>query len=154
MLTCTHFCLAPADVEGNAETATVVDLVPWTEYEFRVIATNTLGTGEPSSPSPKDRTLEAGNIVSWLLHTIYRLWSQRNFKMWWKCGAAVQLSILIFIHHHFIIALFTYVKYCCRNESAHIPSCCASYSRNMLPSSPHKPLQMSTLLKLYTEIQL
>lgn len=58
-----HFSVAPADVEGNEEMATVVDLFPWTEYEFRVIATNTLGTGEPSSPSPKDKTLEASKIV-------------------------------------------------------------------------------------------
>ncbi|XP_061577050.1 contactin-1a [Cololabis saira] len=55
---------SPADVEGNAETATVVNLFPWTEYEFRVIATNTLGTGEPSSPSPKDRTLDAVPVVA------------------------------------------------------------------------------------------
>uniref|UniRef100_A0A3Q3XAI1 Uncharacterized protein n=1 Tax=Mola mola TaxID=94237 RepID=A0A3Q3XAI1_MOLML len=55
---------SPADVEGNEETATVVDLVPWTEYEFRVIATNTLGTGEPSSPSPKEKTLEAIPVVA------------------------------------------------------------------------------------------
>ncbi|XP_068169089.1 contactin-1a-like isoform X1 [Antennarius striatus] len=54
----------PADVEGNAEMATVVDLFPWTEYEFRVIATNTLGTGEPSSPSPKDRTLDSVPVVA------------------------------------------------------------------------------------------
>jgi len=39
--------------------ATVVDLLPWMEYEFRVIATSTLGKGDPSSPSPKDRTVEA-----------------------------------------------------------------------------------------------
>ncbi len=58
-----HFSAAPRDVEGNKEMATVVDLFPWTEYEFRVIATNTLGTGEPSSPSPKDRTLEARKIT-------------------------------------------------------------------------------------------
>lgn len=58
------FSAAPADVEGNEETATVVDLVPWTEYEFRVIATNTLGTGEPSSPSPKEKTLEASKKMS------------------------------------------------------------------------------------------
>uniref|UniRef100_UPI003AACDCA7 contactin-1a-like n=1 Tax=Centroberyx gerrardi TaxID=166262 RepID=UPI003AACDCA7 len=55
---------SPADVEGNAETAAVVDLFPWTEYEFRVIATNTLGTGEPSSPSAKVTTLDAVPVVA------------------------------------------------------------------------------------------
>ncbi|XP_042267898.1 contactin-1a-like isoform X2 [Thunnus maccoyii] len=55
---------SPANVEGNAETATVVDLFPWTEYEFRVIATNTLGTGEPSSPSRKEKTLESVPLVA------------------------------------------------------------------------------------------
>lgn len=44
--------------------ATVIDLLPWIEYEFRVIATNTLGDGEPSSPSPKEKTLEAGKVMS------------------------------------------------------------------------------------------
>lgn len=55
---------SPAVVEGNAESATVVDLFPWTDYEFRVIATNTLGTGEPSSPSPKDKTLDSFPVVA------------------------------------------------------------------------------------------
>lgn len=55
---------SPPDVEGNEEMATVIDLSPWTEYEFRVIATNTLGTGEPSSPSPKDKTLESVPVVA------------------------------------------------------------------------------------------
>uniref|UniRef100_A0A4W5QUR0 Contactin 1 n=1 Tax=Hucho hucho TaxID=62062 RepID=A0A4W5QUR0_9TELE len=55
---------SPPDVEGNAEAAMVVDLFPWTEYEFRVIATNTLGTGDPSSPSPKVTTLEAVPVVA------------------------------------------------------------------------------------------
>ncbi|RVE71610.1 hypothetical protein OJAV_G00053470 [Oryzias javanicus] len=55
---------SPADVEGNAETATVVNLSPWTEYEFRVIAANILGSGEPSKPSPKERTLEAVPVVA------------------------------------------------------------------------------------------
>ncbi|KAK6317847.1 hypothetical protein J4Q44_G00111380 [Coregonus suidteri] len=55
---------SPSDVEGNAETAMVVDLFPWTEYEFRVRATNTLGTGDPSSSSPKVTTLEAVPVVA------------------------------------------------------------------------------------------
>uniref|UniRef100_A0AAV2L3E5 Contactin 1 n=1 Tax=Knipowitschia caucasica TaxID=637954 RepID=A0AAV2L3E5_KNICA len=53
-----------AIVEGNSESATVVDLFPWTDYEFRVIATNTLGTGEPSSPSPKEKTSESFPVVA------------------------------------------------------------------------------------------
>uniref|UniRef100_A0A671RTN3 Contactin-1a-like n=1 Tax=Sinocyclocheilus anshuiensis TaxID=1608454 RepID=A0A671RTN3_9TELE len=47
------------NVEGNAEMSSVINLTPWTEYEFRVIATNTLGTGPPSDPSPKITTREA-----------------------------------------------------------------------------------------------
>lgn len=54
------FPAAPPEVEGNAETATVVDLSAWTEYEFRVFAANTLGTSEPSSPTTKEKTLDAG----------------------------------------------------------------------------------------------
>ncbi|XP_047452127.1 contactin-1a isoform X2 [Mugil cephalus] len=55
---------SPAEIEGNAETATVVDLFPWTEYEFRVTAANTLGTGQPSSPSPVIKTLESLPVVA------------------------------------------------------------------------------------------
>lgn len=50
------FFLDPSDIEGNMESATVIDLIPWMEYEFRIIATNTLGTGEPSMPSQRIRT--------------------------------------------------------------------------------------------------
>ncbi|KAM9312647.1 contactin-1 [Gastrophryne carolinensis] len=52
------------NIEGNMESARVIDLLPWMEYEFRVIATNTLGTGEPSFPSPKIRTEGAAPIVA------------------------------------------------------------------------------------------
>uniref|UniRef100_A0A672IRB5 Contactin 3a, tandem duplicate 1 n=1 Tax=Salarias fasciatus TaxID=181472 RepID=A0A672IRB5_SALFA len=37
---------------------TVTDLSPWVEYEFRVLAANSIGTGEPSKPSNKSRTKE------------------------------------------------------------------------------------------------
>lgn len=43
---------------GKHLSATVVDLSPWVEYEFRVLATNIIGTGEPSKPSKKARTKE------------------------------------------------------------------------------------------------
>ncbi|KAM3924204.1 contactin-1 isoform 2-T3 [Leptodactylus fuscus] len=52
------------NIEGNMESARLIDLIPWMEYEFRVIATNTLGTGEPSVPSPKIRTEGAAPIVA------------------------------------------------------------------------------------------
>ncbi|XP_007244394.3 contactin-1a [Astyanax mexicanus] len=55
---------SPPNVEGNAEAATVDGLIPWTEYEFRVTATNTLGTGEHSNPSPKIQTLDAVPVVA------------------------------------------------------------------------------------------
>ncbi|XP_056429916.1 contactin-1 [Hyla sarda] len=51
-------------IEGNMESARVIDLIPWMDYEFRVVATNTLGTGEPSLPSPKIRTEGAAPIVA------------------------------------------------------------------------------------------
>ncbi|KAF7467747.1 hypothetical protein GHT09_000794 [Marmota monax] len=50
----------PANIEGNAETAQVLGLTPWMDYEFRVLASNILGTGEPSGPSSRIRTKEAG----------------------------------------------------------------------------------------------
>lgn len=52
--------VAPEVIDGNTHTATVVELNPWVEYEFRVVASNRLGGGEPSLPSEKVRTEEAG----------------------------------------------------------------------------------------------
>ncbi|XP_053772136.1 contactin-2 [Desmodus rotundus] len=54
----------PANIEGNAETAQVLGLTPWMDYEFRVIASNILGTGEPSGPSSRIRTKEAAPSVA------------------------------------------------------------------------------------------
>lgn len=39
-----------------------VQLNPWVEYEFRVVATNAIGTGDPSVPSRGVRTKEAGKL--------------------------------------------------------------------------------------------
>ncbi|XP_016417720.1 contactin-5 isoform X2 [Sinocyclocheilus rhinocerous] len=49
----------PDPVTGNMESAMAVELNPWVEYEFRVVATNGIGTGDPSTPSRAVRTKEA-----------------------------------------------------------------------------------------------
>uniref|UniRef100_A0A8C6VAA4 Contactin 6 n=1 Tax=Naja naja TaxID=35670 RepID=A0A8C6VAA4_NAJNA len=46
----------PEVINGKTHTATVVDLNPWVEYEFRVVAANSVGIGEPSAPSELLRT--------------------------------------------------------------------------------------------------
>uniref|UniRef100_A0A8C5HVP9 Contactin-3-like n=1 Tax=Gouania willdenowi TaxID=441366 RepID=A0A8C5HVP9_GOUWI len=46
----------PEVVNGNLLTATVVGLNAWVEYEFRVVARNVVGLGEPSPLSAKTRT--------------------------------------------------------------------------------------------------
>lgn len=51
--------VVPEVVNGNMLTATVVGLNAWVEYEFRVVACNTVGLGEPSPPSAKTRTEDA-----------------------------------------------------------------------------------------------
>nr|KAF6473715.1 contactin 3 [Rousettus aegyptiacus] len=53
----------PAVIDGKTHTATVVELSPWVEYEFRVVASNKIGGGEPSLPSEKVRTEEAAPEV-------------------------------------------------------------------------------------------
>lgn len=50
------FMPVPEVVGGHRLTATVIDLSPWVEYEFRVLASNTIGTGEPSKASKQART--------------------------------------------------------------------------------------------------
>ncbi|KAF4008826.1 hypothetical protein G4228_000704 [Cervus hanglu yarkandensis] len=49
----------PEVITGDMESAMAVDLNPWVEYEFRVVATNPIGTGDPSTPSRMIRTNEA-----------------------------------------------------------------------------------------------
>uniref|UniRef100_A0A673FUJ6 Contactin-3-like n=1 Tax=Sinocyclocheilus rhinocerous TaxID=307959 RepID=A0A673FUJ6_9TELE len=52
-------CSVPEVINGNTLTATVVGLNAWVEYEFRVLASNSVGMGEPSPPSTKIRTEDA-----------------------------------------------------------------------------------------------
>uniref|UniRef100_A0A3Q3GA80 Contactin 3a, tandem duplicate 2 n=1 Tax=Labrus bergylta TaxID=56723 RepID=A0A3Q3GA80_9LABR len=49
----------PEIIDGNTVTATIVDLNAWVEYEFRVLARNSVGVGEPSPVSVKTRTEDA-----------------------------------------------------------------------------------------------
>nr|XP_015197270.1 PREDICTED: contactin-5 isoform X3 [Lepisosteus oculatus] len=49
----------PDPVTGEMESAMAIELNPWVEYEFRVVATNAIGTGDPSAPSRVVRTKEA-----------------------------------------------------------------------------------------------
>ncbi|XP_028320598.1 contactin-5 isoform X3 [Gouania willdenowi] len=49
----------PETVTGDMESAMAVELNPWVEYEFRVVASNAIGTGDPSAPSRGVRTKEA-----------------------------------------------------------------------------------------------
>ncbi|KAK1899962.1 Contactin-5, partial [Dissostichus eleginoides] len=49
----------PDPVTGDMESAMAVELNPWVEYEFRVVASNAIGTGDPSAPSRGVRSKEA-----------------------------------------------------------------------------------------------
>ncbi|ETE66915.1 Contactin-3, partial [Ophiophagus hannah] len=49
----------PDVIDGRTFMATAIDLNPWVEYEFRVVANNKIGGGEPSLSSEKVRTEEA-----------------------------------------------------------------------------------------------
>ncbi|XP_041748487.1 contactin-4 [Coregonus clupeaformis] len=58
----------PDSVPGQMFHATVIDLNPWVDYEFRVVAINNVGVGEPSMQSKQIRTkgavpeLAPGNV--------------------------------------------------------------------------------------------
>ncbi|XP_048813626.1 contactin-6-like [Lagopus muta] len=54
----------PEVLNGRTHKATVVDLSPWVEYEFRVVASNSVGTGEPSKPSALLKTKAAVPTVT------------------------------------------------------------------------------------------
>lgn len=64
LLTVYCFCFfsVPEVIDGNTLTATVVDLNAWVEYEFRVLAKNSVGVGEPSPVSVRTRTEDAGTV--------------------------------------------------------------------------------------------
>uniref|UniRef100_A0A3Q2C979 Fibronectin type-III domain-containing protein n=1 Tax=Cyprinodon variegatus TaxID=28743 RepID=A0A3Q2C979_CYPVA len=55
--------LVPDPVPGQMMHATVKDLSPWVEYQFRVLAINSVGVGEPSIPSEQIRTKAAPKVA-------------------------------------------------------------------------------------------
>lgn len=56
--------LVPDSVPGQMMHATVRNLSPWVDYEFRVVAINSIGVGEPSTHTKQIRTKAAGTL--WL----------------------------------------------------------------------------------------
>ncbi|XP_015730838.1 contactin-6 isoform X1 [Coturnix japonica] len=54
----------PEVLNSRTHRATVVDLSPWVEYEFRVVASNSVGTGDPSKPSALMKTKAAVPTVA------------------------------------------------------------------------------------------
>uniref|UniRef100_A0A8C5KKF8 Contactin 6 n=1 Tax=Jaculus jaculus TaxID=51337 RepID=A0A8C5KKF8_JACJA len=54
----------PEILNGQTYNATVVGLNPWVEYEFRVVAGNSIGIGEPSRPSEMLRTKASVPVVA------------------------------------------------------------------------------------------
>uniref|UniRef100_A0A672VDJ0 Contactin 6 n=1 Tax=Strigops habroptila TaxID=2489341 RepID=A0A672VDJ0_STRHB len=54
----------PEVISGKTHKATVVELSPWVEYEFRVVASNSVGIGEPSRPSAVLKTKAAVPVVA------------------------------------------------------------------------------------------
>lgn len=54
--------LVPDSVPGQMMHATVKDLNPWVDYEFRVVAINSVGVGEPSTHTKQIRTKAAGTL--------------------------------------------------------------------------------------------
>ncbi|NP_001336286.1 contactin-6 isoform 4 precursor [Homo sapiens] len=54
----------PEILNGKTYNATVVGLSPWVEYEFRVVAGNSIGIGEPSEPSELLRTKASVPVVA------------------------------------------------------------------------------------------
>ncbi|XP_076984777.1 contactin-6 [Tamandua tetradactyla] len=54
----------PEILNGKTHNATVVGLSPWVEYEFRVVAGNSIGIGEPSKPSELLRTKASVPVVA------------------------------------------------------------------------------------------
>uniref|UniRef100_A0A8C2CUW0 Contactin 1b n=1 Tax=Cyprinus carpio TaxID=7962 RepID=A0A8C2CUW0_CYPCA len=55
---------SPVFLDRSTESATIVDLYPWMQYEFRVHAINEFGAGENSSPSIKIKTWDARPTVA------------------------------------------------------------------------------------------
>lgn len=93
----------PEVIDGNTLTATVVDLNAWVEYEFRVLAKNGVGVGEPSPVSVRTRTEDAG--PAWLTSSILITNEESSFCF------QMLLAFLAFFFHEQSISFCTLQKY-------------------------------------------
>lgn len=66
--------LVPEILSGKTYNTTVVGLSPWVEYEFRVVAGNSIGIGEPSKASELLRTKASGKKLMSSKHVEDPLW--------------------------------------------------------------------------------
>ncbi|KAF7250092.1 Contactin-6 [Varanus komodoensis] len=86
----------PEVINGQTHTATVVDLNPWVEYEFRVVAGNSVGIGEPSTPSELLRTKasrsQSPDCGLSAEDTDFTVWSALLWESWEICIMALAVS--------------------------------------------------------------
>lgn len=87
-----HFAV-PEVVNGNMLTATVVGLNAWVEHEFRVVARNAVGLGEPSPASAKSRTEDASMYIKKMKATHINRYKHRWISFTLKCSLSGTLCL-------------------------------------------------------------
>uniref|UniRef100_A0A3Q3DCU8 Contactin 3b n=1 Tax=Hippocampus comes TaxID=109280 RepID=A0A3Q3DCU8_HIPCM len=82
----------PEMVNGNTLTATVVGLNAWVEYEFRVVARNNVGLGEPSPASAKTRTEDTPSVAP--KRVVPRIVSATQIEVIWEAVPDIAERVL------------------------------------------------------------
>uniref|UniRef100_A0A8C4Q755 Contactin-2 n=1 Tax=Eptatretus burgeri TaxID=7764 RepID=A0A8C4Q755_EPTBU len=95
----------PQVIEGNVERAVVLELRPWLQYKFRVIATNIQGQGEPSQPSRPIWTKGAGIVPmarEYLYGDLfgYKVAFRMNSQAAWTIAIVPNAGTTRYVHHN------------------------------------------------------